>query len=262
MAADPPHGLRDLQAAFAALLDARELAVSSPPPVTMLADGGDVPVAARVAVYRNNTRAFFRTALERSYPVLRRRVGDDAFGQLAAAYRDQHPSRRGDLHWVGEAFPGWLATRFAESEYEWLADLGRLEWACEEAVAAAVRPPLQAEALAAVPADRLERLRFEFQPALRLVASRWPVWSVWQANQGDADPLTVDLQQGGEHCAVTSADDRAAVYRLEAADFALLRLLVDGLALGPATATLDADAARLQTVLGWAFAEGQVTGLT
>jgi hypothetical protein len=244
------------------MLDAREPASLAERDRAVLADGGPVPVDARMAVYRNNTRAFQRSALERSYPVLRRRVGEEAFGQLSAAYRDMHPSRRGDLHWVGLVFPGWLANRFAGTAYEWLADLARLEWACEEAVAAAARTPLPVESLGSMPADRLERLRLGFQPSLRLVASPWPVWSVWQANQGDAPPRTVDLSQGAEHCAVTCADDRAAVYRLEAGDFDLLRLLVEGQALGEALASLDADATRLQAVLGWAYAEGQVTGFT
>lgn len=262
MSVDPAPSLRDLQASFAAMLDARDPASVPPPHLAGLANDGNVPVAERMAVYRNNTRSFFRNALERSFPVLRRRVGEEAFGQLTAAFRDQHPSQRGDLHWVGLGFPGWLESRFAGTEYEWLADLGRLEWACEEAVAAAVHPPLPVDALASVEAGQLEHLGFRFQPALRLLASRWPVWSVWQANQGDQDARTVDLLQGAEHCAVTCADDGAAVYRLEAGDFELLRMLVEGHTLGEAMAKPAADPSRLQGVLGWAFAEGQVTALT
>jgi hypothetical protein len=249
-----------LQEKFAAMLDARDSVGAAPGDADLIASGAPVPVPARVAVYRNNTRVFFRNALERSFPVLQRRVGDEAFGQLASAYRDAHPSRRGDLHWVGLEFPGWLAARFAGTEYEWLSDLARLEWACQEAMAAAALLPLRVEALASVPADRFEQLKFAFQPALRLVASRWPVWSVWQVNQDPAAARTVDLDRGAERCAVSCADDRAVVYRLEPDDYALLGLLLAGQPLGEAVSAPDIDASRLQSVLGWAFSEGQVTG--
>ena len=148
-------------------------------------------------MYRNNTRYFFRTALERTYPVVRHRVGDEHFRQLAHDYRTAHPSSHGDLHWIGEAFPAWLASRTLGTPYAWLADLARLEWACETAWAAADATPLSLDALAGTPADRLDDFALS-TCTLRCVSlhRNYPIWSVWQANQGAQPGAPVDLAAG------------------------------------------------------------------
>ena len=141
----PPEAatLSDLQGRFAAAL--REPGPQSEVAIRLLAecivDDGLAP-ARRLQVYRNNARAMFEGALERTYPVLRRQVGDERFAALARRYRAEHPSRSGDLHWVGEKFAPWLAARVAADGGEWLAELARLEWACEEAMVSARLPPL------------------------------------------------------------------------------------------------------------------------
>src|SRR5689334_14359736 len=56
--------------------------------------------ATRLSIYRNTVHSNFLKALEAIFPVLRRRVGDDFFAQLAHHYREKFPSRSGDLHWV------------------------------------------------------------------------------------------------------------------------------------------------------------------
>jgi hypothetical protein len=214
----------------------------------------------RFEVYRNNAWQFFQAALERTYPVLQRRVGPDFFRQLAREYRDVHPSRRGDLHWVGEEFPAWLAGRLDGTGYEWLADLARLEWACEEAAVAPAAAPIDLTALAQFAPDELPALRLQWQQSLRRVPSPYPIFSVWHANQGDAEPATVDLAQGAEHCVVACASDRVVVYRLDPIDFALLAASAEGQTLGTAIDSTGADANDLARLLAWAFGEGLVTG--
>ena len=85
--------LRELQASFAAALRDDSAACAVLP-------------RENLAIYRNNAAISFRSALSLSFPVLRRRVGDDYFRQLAMRYRQHHPSRSGDLHWVGQGFRG------------------------------------------------------------------------------------------------------------------------------------------------------------
>jgi hypothetical protein len=212
----------------------------------------------RLNVYRNNAWQFYLTALERTYPVTQRRVGAEFFRQLARDYRLQHPSRHGDLHWVGEAFPGWLAGRMAGSGYEWLADLARLEWACELSVAAARGDPVSLESLGRFDAEDLPHLVLVWQPSLQLAASPFPIWSVWQANQHDDAAAPIDLAAGAEHCAVACVTDRVAVYRLDAADHRLLQHLHTGMSLGEATAAAVTDTATPDRFLGWAFGAGLV----
>jgi hypothetical protein len=216
----------------------------------------------RFEVYRNNAWQFFQAALERTFPVLQRRVGPEFFRQLAREYREAHPSRNGDLHWVGEQFPAWLVGRLGGSGYEWLSDLARLEWACEDATVACSAAPADLAGLAQYAPEELPALRLQWQASLRRVPSTFPIFSVWHANQGDAEPESVDLSQGAEHCVVACTLDQVVVYRLEPVDFDLLGALMDGQSLGAAIDSTATDPDQLARFLAWAFGEGLVTGVS
>jgi hypothetical protein len=249
--------LLDGQRALAAMLHERTDTAGRERPLPFVAHAPPA-VEARLDAYRNNARQFFRAALALTYPVLRLRVGDDFFRQLAHEYRARHPSRSGDLHWVGARFPAWLDTRLAGTDYAWLADLARLEWACEEAAAERAAPGLALAALATVAPDALGDTTLGFQPSMRLIESRWPVWSVWQANQGDEAGRGVDFDAGGECCVCACISERVVAYRLEPDDFRLLGHLHRGTPFGEALELSATTPVVLQRVLGWAFGEGLV----
>jgi hypothetical protein len=224
---------------------------------------GDAVVAAPGwAIYRNNARQFFRTALAATYPVLQRRVGDDFFRQLAHEFRAVHPSRSGDLHDVGREFPAWLQHRLAATPYAWLADLARLEWACTESVVEPRRDALALAALGKMPQDRLDDVMIGLQPSLRLVSSPFAIWSVWQANQDDAPGPAVDVTAGPEHCACACLTERVVVYRIDAGEFALLCALQRGESFATALASTGLGADVLARLLDWAFAEELVVALS
>jgi len=259
----PPDSASDLKALQAAFGRSVRSATANPADLQLLAGSDDATsFGQRIDVYRNNAWQFFLTALERTYPVTQRRVGADFFRQLARDYRGQHPSQHGDLHWIGESFPAWLADRMAGTDYEWFVDLARLEWACEIAIAAARRDPVGLDSLGRFDADVLSDLALVLQPSLQLVASPFPIWSVWQANQHEEPAAPVDLAAGAEHCAVVCVADRVAVYRLEAADYRLLQHLHAGMSLGDATEAAASAAGTLDRLLsrllGWAFGAGLV----
>jgi hypothetical protein len=240
--------LRELQYSFAAAL--RDPAASCP-----------VSPAANLDVYRNNGESQFRGVLETSFPVLRRRVGDDYFRQLAHHYRQAHPSRSGDLLWIGREFAGFLVDHLRGSEYEWLADLARLEWLRELSLIAEARPPLGPEILARYPAEELERLVFMLQPSLHLLASPFPVFSIWQANQRENAP-PVDQSVGYEQGMVLCRDNATDVRALPASLFAYLLALAEGRSLGEAVSVAGLDEAGLLYALQFLFVESLVCGVS
>jgi hypothetical protein len=259
-----PHEprLREIQSAFAAALRSSARGYErAPSHAAQMVGPPDTDVAARLAVYENNTRYFFRVALERAYPVLRHRVGDAHFQQLAHDYWTEHPSTRGDLHWIGERFPQWLAGRTNATAYAWLADLARLEWARECAAIEEVADAVGAEALASVPPDQLEHLVFALQPSLRLVESPYPVFSVWLANQVES-AAPVDQSKGSERGMARARSDGTEVAVLAPDLFSYLSALATGRTLGEAMAHAGLDGPRLTQVLGYLFSEELVTGVT
>ncbi len=223
-----------------------------------IVDDGLAP-AARVQVYRNNVRAMFTGALERTYPVLRQRVGEGYFAKLAAEYRIDHPSRSGDLHWIGRHFAEWISIRMAGTDYAWLADLARLEWACEEVLVSEFLQPAPAESLALLAPEQLAGARLSPQPGLRTVSSGFPVWSVWQANQPGSSGKTVDPSLGPEHV-VLSADPSGLVLHSVPADrYRFVEQLAAGSTLEDALDVSALPIEQLAETLAWLFGAGLVT---
>lgn len=242
--------LLDLQRAFAAALRVE------------VRDADTVPVrpVANLAVYRNNSDWQFRNALSLSFPVLKRRVGDDYFRQLAVHYRKRFPSRSGDLHWVGRDFAEFLSGHLGGGEYAWLADLARLEWAREVASVAELQPALGAESLSQFAPEQLEQLVFRLQPSLQMGASDYPVVSIWVANQSETAP-PVSQFVGSEQYMVLSRDEGVTVTRLEPALFSYVSALAAGAPLGEAMAVADFDEAGLLDALRFTFVEAIVCGV-
>jgi hypothetical protein len=219
--------LRELQARFARALDGDSAAAVPPGDPSALCRDDGLPAHERVAIYANNSRAAFRHALALTFPVTRRLGGEAWFAGAAGSYRQSRPSRSGDLQEAGERFPAFLAVRLAGTAHEAIADVAALEWACECAATASDGVPLDLAALAAVPADRHGQLRFELQPACRLVASSFPVVDVWEAHRVDGEPPPVDLDAGPQYALVCRRDE-VEVHRVDAAAFAFLQRLVAG----------------------------------
>lgn len=242
--------LRDLQYSFAAALRYRG------------DRGARCPVAplANLDVYRHHQENQFRTVLGLSFPVVRRRVGDEYFRQLAHHYRLAHPSRSGDLQWLGREFAGFLRVHLAGGEYAWLADLAQLEWLRELASIARPSPAIDASVLSGIAMEELEHLRFRLQPSLALHESRFPVFSVWEANQGtDAPP--VDQSLGSEQGVVLARDDSVWVRKLDRTVFDFVSALGDQRPLGEAMMAERLDEAGLLLALRVLFSEGLVCGL-
>lgn len=259
-----PEGttLAELQGRFAAALRASDDEADAAAALfAQHVDGDGLAPAARVEVYRNNVLAMFEGALERTYPVLRRRVGDGYFRGLARAYRDAHPSRSGDLHWVGSSFPAWLASYLAGGEYAWLADLARLEWACEEAQVAGQSAPLEPAALARVAPDELGDARLVLQASVRLVESAYPVWSVWRENQPDAPGAPVDFSIGPQRVVVACGETGLVLHSVPEDHFRFVAALASGATLGMAVDESGIAIDQLPALLAWLFSAGLVAAV-
>ena len=224
---------------------------------------GGLAAAERVQVYRNNSFASLTQALAGVYPVVARLVGERFFAQLARAYIRTHPSRSGNLHDFGGALALFAGGLPETRELPYLADVATLEWAYHESFHAADAPPLDLARLAGVPESEHERLRFRLHPATRLVASRYPIYAIWEANQDDADcESTIDLDAGPDYLMVARRGLETFVARVAPGDFALAAEISAGATLAQACdAALAADPAiDLGAAFGRLVASGTVAG--
>lgn len=225
---------------------------------------GLVPLAGRrgaaaapdagLAVYRANAQAHARRALAAAYPTVSQLVGDEGFAALATALWRAQPPVCGDLAWFGHGLGDWLAEAGVLSEEEaYLPDVARLEWAVHRAGFAA-DPAGPATGLSLLADAEPDSVGARFTPGLSVLASAWPVVTIWQAHRGDA-PTSADAA-GGRFDAAREAlaagrAEQALVWRrgwqvevgtTAAAEAAFMEMLMAGSSLGQALAAL-ADAA-------------------
>lgn len=180
----PPEAAAPLTtvAAFAAAIADADRPV--PPGVRV--EHGDL--ASRFAVYRNNVWVARLEVLDALFPVARRLVGDDFFRTLGRRFFVEAAPRNPVAHEWAEPFAVWLAASPAGSEWPWLVDVARLEAAWTRAHHAAEAVPIGLVDLARLAPEALAAGRLTLHPSTALIASAFPIGSIWAAHQGDDDP--------------------------------------------------------------------------
>ena len=206
---------------------------------------GALSSAQRLAIYRNNTHANLRGALQATYPVVLRLVDEPFFNHAADLFIAANPSRSGDLNDYGAAFPAFLEGYPPAVELAYLADVARLEWLWQQAFYAGHPAPLDVMRLASISPERFADLGLCLHPACGLLESVYPVLHIWQVNQAEfaGDPL-VNLAEGGERLLVTRREYAVDIERLAAGEFAFLQRVAAHARLGDA---LDRALAADQT---------------
>jgi hypothetical protein len=198
----------------------------------------------RLGIYANTTRVNFVESMRTSFPAVLRLVGDAYFRQCALQFRDEHPSRSGDLQQTGVGFAEFLARIHAADEFCYLSDVARLEWCWQEALTAADHAPFRLEKLAALDPSSYEEVRFLLHPSLRLFSSRYPCRRIWESNLGEAaDFAPIDLRDGPEQLLIVRAAGHLRVDELSAGEFNFLSAIHAGGNVGTAIEhMLEADA--------------------
>jgi hypothetical protein len=152
-------------------------------------------------IYQNAYCARLMSALRDNYGLLPRLMGDAAFEALAYAYLHAHPSHQPSIRWFGAHLPAFMADHDELVPHPAMIDMARMEWALRSAFDAADAAPLQAQALAAVPASDWAHLVLQPHPSLQMLALSWqiePAWRALHAAAEDEEP-TLDAPEPCAH---------------------------------------------------------------
>jgi hypothetical protein len=196
----------------------------------------------RFAVYRNNVMAGLIGALEARFPAVKKIVGEDFFRAAARLFAAAHPPRSPLMMLYGDEFPAFLASFEPARDLPYLGDVALLEAARARAYHAASVEPLPPGALAASAPDALAQMRFVLHPSLEIVASPYPIVTIWAMNSGgiELSPIT---DWCAEDALVVRPRSDVEVRRLPPGARVFLQSIANGNALGEAArAALMADA--------------------
>ena len=126
------------------------------------------------------------------FPVTRRVAGDESFDAMVRRFIAIERSRPATRFPNWEAFPNFLRGQGKVASLEYVADIAELEMARGKAKYAADALPIGAHAFPSLPAERLRRLRLVLHPSIFLVASRFPIVTIWETNQSEHENGRVD----------------------------------------------------------------------
>ena len=204
-------------------------------PARAAPDGfGGVEAERRFAVYRNNVAASLVDALAATYPAVQALTGETFFRAAARAFALAAPPRSPVLIDWGGGFADFLAGFPPARGVPYLADVARLEWAWTRAYHAAEAAPAPLALLAERAPEALTQARLVPHPSLRLVASRFPIVSIWAETTGRAADLAPDMRRG-ETALVLRPDAAVNVAAIPPGDAAFLSALAAGAAVGAAS---------------------------
>jgi hypothetical protein len=231
--------LRELQDTMArSLLEG----FKAPAPAGLIA-GDAARAAARFMIHRGNVVESLANALGHTYPAVKTICGETNFRVLAAGFVRAFPPARPELMSYGGGFAEFAGGHAAAlSDFPFLADLARLEWAMNESYYAGDAPALSPETLGAVAPERLPALRLAFHPATRLVASAaHPIHAIWAAALA-GDALPDPLPARGEAVLVARPSGPVEAFRLDAGETVFLGAAAAGAPLEKALAEAEAAA--------------------
>lgn len=212
--------LLDCQRRFLAALYADD----APGPTEAILPNGLEP-AARLRIYRRSSTETHTAALRATYPAVLALVGEAFFDQTAARYRRALPSHSGNLQAFGHRFADFLESLPATSGLPYLGDVARLEWLRQQTALADDGKTLSPDALAGWSTEADGPLAILLHPSVRLLASRYPVLTIWRyAIQ--PSPKQLQLGDEGENVVLWREDGEVAMAVPDAASFTCIEALV------------------------------------
>lgn len=245
----------------------------------MQLDAADPPEDPGMQVYHHNVRAQFRKALAMSFPLVAGLLGAAPFNALAERFRQRNPSRSGDLHPSGSAFPEFLAAEANAATGEiWestraalgikLSELASLEWAWQSALIAADQPSIDASSLTRFPPEQWPSLGLRLQPSFTVLRWSTPVVSYWQDRRErnslaiSVPVMTAATTSGPEQAWLVGTPRGPTLQRCNAATAEWLEALTAGASLAAALDAAERAAEiDITTTLQRLFSQGAIVSV-
>jgi hypothetical protein len=220
-----------LQGHFADALTWRQDAI----PNEITARNSSTPTK-RFNVYRNNVFVSLTEAIRGKFPVVERLLGTEFAGAMARVFVEDNLPTSPVMLEYGAHYPTFLKTFEPVAHHPYLPDLAQLEWLRIESYHARDASPLAITELAKIAPEHLADVRFILHPSVRIIASSYPIISIWQTNTLDDEVKAIDVSTGGEAALIVRPEFDVLVMPLDTGQHAFVSALYDGQTLNDAAA--------------------------
>ena len=202
------------------------LDATQPAPPSMQGANGE-PLGKRFDVYRNNIAVGLTGALEATFPVIRKLVGEEFFKAMVGVYFRQHPPASPIMSQYGDKMPGFLRNFSPVAHLPYLPDVARLEVLLLQSYHAADATAVHnLDSLAIID---LSSTTISFAPSTTVFSSNYPVRSIWMANMKNS-PMPKDAK--AENVLITRPNYDTVLTELDSDETELIRDLRKGHTIG------------------------------
>lgn len=177
---------------------------------------------ARLNIYRNNVFGNFNSVLSSIFEAVKKLVGEEYFEFLCDEYNQNHFSKNGNLDNYGEEFPQFLATIKTKHKLALLPDLARLELLYHKSYYAADAENFDLETFKKISPENFENLTFELHPSCFLIASKFPIYSIWN-NSVNGENKKVSLLKKAEFAMVERTSQKLQIHKIDEKEFFFLQ---------------------------------------
>jgi len=191
-----------------------------------IVDDPTLPAQNRLKIYQNSMTAGLIEALRLTYTNCELLIGERAFNALAFKYVQSHHSNYPDLNHYGGDFPDFIGQLPESWEVPYLKDVARLDWAYQRAYLGPDPKGLDLKALH--DAWQHSELQFHLPANSTLLYSPYPIYRIWQLNQGFLEQDTVDIDEGESRLVVFRLTDEVNIATLTNTQYFLLTQLAHG----------------------------------
>ena len=213
----------------AALIDLNRL-----PPETICRYDGK-PALRRFGVHRNNVYSSLVNTLADGFPVTEQLVGQEFFKAMASVYARHNLPRSPVMMFYGEGFGTFMDDFEPVAGLPYLGDVARLEYARRLALHACDAAMLSSKELGEIPASQLLQHSITLHPSVRVVASNYPVFSIWTQSMTTTD-LAIPAQ--GENVLVARPEMDVELTLLPSGGVSFVNAIVAGQSLQQAAEAL------------------------
>ncbi len=219
------------------------------------------PAGKRFSVYRNNVAVSLSEALEVTFPVIRKLVGNEFFTAMAGVFLRQHQPTSPMLMFYGAQMPVFLDSFPPVAHLGYLPDIARVELALCRSYHAADSAPVDPQTLQSITPDALLTTRLHLAPAVHLIRSDWPAAALFHANSSPDAPKPV---MQAEDVLITRPEYDPDVTALPPGGGAFIASLMAGETLGEAdkAATIATGDFDLTEVLGLLLSKAAIIKTT
>lgn len=205
-----------------------------------IVDAPPMPTVERLRIYRNAYQVRLIEALDETYPILHKLLGDELFVALGEAFIAAQPSVHRSIRWYGRELAEFMASNAPYAEQPILSEIGWFEWTLSEVFDAPDAQSLTRAALTAVDPAAWSSLKLRFHPSLRRLAFAWNTTAVWQAASHDETPPQPELAVHPVPWLLWRQDLQNFFRSMDAVEAAALDLALQGDSFGEVCAALAA----------------------